>query len=88
MRGIEAVWTVGRIRNICDNGTYIARYDDLFDGDDKPSDLTGVAISRNGVELADREFLAAIRDGREPNASVAQCLDAMRTLDRIERGLA
>jgi 2-hydroxy-4-carboxymuconate semialdehyde hemiacetal dehydrogenase len=75
-------------RYICDNGTYIARYDDLFDGDDKPIDLTGVAISNNGVELADREFLAAIRDGREPNASAAQCLDAMRTLDRIERGLA
>jgi len=72
-------------RYICDNGTYIARYDDLYDGDDKKIDLTGVAVSNNGIELIDREFFAAIREGREPNGSVAQCLDAMRTLDRIER---
>ncbi|MBI4985239.1 MAG: Gfo/Idh/MocA family oxidoreductase [Rhodocyclales bacterium] len=74
-------------RYICDNGTYIARYDDLVDGNEKPVDLTGVAVSKNGIELQDREFFAAIREGREPNASVAQCLSAMRTLDRIERSL-
>ncbi len=72
-------------RYICDNGTYIARYDDLFDGEEKQIDLTGVTVSNNGIELIDREFFAAIREGREPNGSVAQCLDAMRTLDRIER---
>ena len=72
-------------RYICDNGTYIARYDDLYDGDEKKIDLTGVAVSNNGIELIDREFFAAIREGREPNGSVAQCLDAMRTLDRIEK---
>ncbi len=72
-------------RYICDNGTYIARYDDLYDGDEKKIDLTGVAVSNNGIELIDREFFSAIREGREPNGSVAQCLDAMRTLDRIER---
>jgi 2-hydroxy-4-carboxymuconate semialdehyde hemiacetal dehydrogenase len=72
-------------RYICDNGTYIARYDDLYDGDEKKIDLSGVAISTNGIELIDREFFAAIREGREPNGSVGQCLDAMRTLDRIER---
>src|SRR5690606_31329481 len=59
-------------RYICDNGTYIARYDDLFDGKDQPIDLTGVAVSMNGIELQDREFISAIREGREPNASVAQ----------------
>ena len=75
-------------RYICDNGTYIARYDDLVDGYDKPVDLQGVAISKNGIELQDREFFAAIREGREPNASVAQCLSAMRVLDRIERKLS
>jgi 2-hydroxy-4-carboxymuconate semialdehyde hemiacetal dehydrogenase len=75
-------------RYICDNGTYIARYDDLYDGDDKKIDLTGVAVSNNGIELIDREFFAAIREGREPNGSVAQCLDAMRTLDRIEKSFA
>jgi 2-hydroxy-4-carboxymuconate semialdehyde hemiacetal dehydrogenase len=74
-------------RYICDNGTYIARYDDLVDGNEKPIDLSGVAVSKNGIELQDREFFAAIREGREPNASVAQCLSAMRTLDRIERKL-
>jgi 2-hydroxy-4-carboxymuconate semialdehyde hemiacetal dehydrogenase len=74
-------------RYICDNGTYIARYDDLVDGNEKPVDLSGVAVSKNGIELQDREFFAAIEQGREPNASVAQCLPAMRTLDRIERKL-
>ena len=74
-------------RYICDNGTYIARYDDLFDGYDQPIDLSQVAISTDGVELADREFFAAIAEGREPNASVQQCLAAMKTLDRLERSL-
>ena len=72
-------------RYICDNGTYIARYDDLFDGRENQVDLSGVALSSNGIELIDREFFAAIREGREPNASVAQCLPAMETLDRLER---
>jgi 2-hydroxy-4-carboxymuconate semialdehyde hemiacetal dehydrogenase len=75
-------------RYICDNGTYIARYDDLVDGYEKPVDLSDVAISNNGIELQDREFFAAIREGREPNASVGQAIDAMRTLDRVEHCLA
>lgn len=74
-------------RYICDNGTYIARYDDLYDGYDQPIDLSQVAISMDGVELADREFFAAIAEGKEPNASVQQCLAAMQTLDRLERSL-
>ena len=74
-------------RYICDNGTYVARYDDLVDGKEQPVDLTGVAVSNDGIELQDREFVAAIRDGREPNASVAQCLSAMQTLDALERCL-
>jgi len=74
-------------RYICDNGTYIARYDDLVDGSDKPVDLSKVATSMNGIELQDREFFAAIREKREPNASVQQCLPAMRTLDRLEKSL-
>ena len=72
-------------RYICDNGTYVARYDDLYDGEERKIDLVGVAVSNNGVELIDREFVAAIRDQREPNGSLAQCLPAMQTLDRIER---
>jgi 2-hydroxy-4-carboxymuconate semialdehyde hemiacetal dehydrogenase len=74
-------------RYICDNGTYIARYDELVDGHDKPVDVSGVAVSTDGIELQDREFCAAIEEGREPNASVRQCLDAMRTLDRLEQAL-
>jgi 2-hydroxy-4-carboxymuconate semialdehyde hemiacetal dehydrogenase len=74
-------------RYICDNGTYIARYDDLVDGKDKPIDVSKVDVSMNGVELQDREFFAAIREGREPNASVAQCLPAMQVLDRLEKCL-
>ncbi len=74
-------------RYICDNGTYIARYDDLVDGKENPIDVTKVDVSMNGIELQDREFISAIREGREPNASVAQCLTAMQTLDRIEKSL-
>jgi 2-hydroxy-4-carboxymuconate semialdehyde hemiacetal dehydrogenase len=74
-------------RYICDNGTYIARYDELVDGNDKPIDVSKVDVSMNGIELQDREFFAAIREKREPNASVAQCLPAMQTLDRLEKSL-
>ena len=74
-------------RYICDNGTYLARYDDLVDGEQQPVDLSKVDVSMNGIELQDREFFAAIREGREPNASIAQCLTAMRTLDRLEQDL-
>ncbi len=72
-------------RYICDNGTYIARYDDLYDGRENQIDLSDVAVSNNGIELIDREFIAAIKEGREPNGSVHDTLDAMRTLDRIEK---
>ena len=72
-------------RYIGDTGTYLARYDDLFDGRDKQIDVSRVAVSMNGIELQDREFIAAIREGREPNASFAQVLPAMRILDRAEK---
>ena len=75
-------------RYICDNGTYIARYDDLFDGNENPIDVSDVDVSMDGIELQDREFLSAIATGREPNASVAQCLPAMQTLDRLEKSLS
>ena len=75
-------------RYICDTGTWIARYDDLVDGREVPVDLSGVAVSNNGIELIDREFVSAIREGREPNSSVTQCLPAMVVLDRIERMLS
>lgn len=74
-------------RYICDNGTYIARYDELIDGNDKPVDVSKVDVSMDGIELQDREFIAAIEGNREPNASVAQVLPAMRTLDRLEKSL-
>ena len=74
-------------RYICDNGTYIARYDDLFDGKDVKIDLSKVDVSMNGIELQDREFVAAIREKREPRSSVAQVLPAMEVLDRLERSL-
>jgi len=71
-------------RYIGDSGTYIARYDDLFDGKDQPIDVTKVDVSMNGIELQDREFIAAIREGREPNASVAGVLPCYRTLHQLE----
>lgn len=72
-------------RYIGDTATYIARYDDLVNGKEEPVDLTGVAASSNGIELQDREFIAAIREGREPNSSVAQVLDCYRVLDLLEK---
>jgi 2-hydroxy-4-carboxymuconate semialdehyde hemiacetal dehydrogenase len=74
-------------RYIGTTGTYLARYDDLVDGHDKPIDVSGVAASADGIENQDREFLAAIREGREPEASVARCLPTMQVLDRLERTL-
>ncbi len=71
-------------RYICDNGTYLARYDELYDGNDKPIDLSTVAVSMNGIELQDREFFNAIREGREPNSSIKQCFSAMSSLNKIE----
>jgi 2-hydroxy-4-carboxymuconate semialdehyde hemiacetal dehydrogenase len=75
-------------RYICDNGTYVARYDDLFDGKENKIDVSQVAVSMNGIELQDREFFAAIAEGREPNASVAKVLPCYRTLHDLDRSLA
>lgn len=72
-------------RYICDEGTYLARYDDLYDGRENQIDLSDVAVSSNGIELIDREFIAAIKEVRAPNGSVHEVLDAMRTLNRIEK---
>jgi len=74
-------------RYIGDTGTYIARYDDLFTGKDEKIDVSQVDVSMNGIELQDREFFAAIREGREPNASVAQVLPCYRVLHRLEQQL-
>ncbi len=74
-------------RYVCDNGTYIASYDDLVDGNQNSVDVSGVAVSMNGIELQDREFISAIEEGREPNSSVEQVLPAMETLDRLEKAL-
>jgi 2-hydroxy-4-carboxymuconate semialdehyde hemiacetal dehydrogenase len=75
-------------RYIGDSATYIARYDDLYTGKDEKIDVSKVAVSMNGIELQDREFFAAIKEGREPNASVAQVLPCYRVLDQLERQLA
>ena len=75
-------------RYICDNGTWIARYDDLVTGRDEVVDVSKVDVSMNGIELQDREFIAAIREGREPNASVAQVMPCYRVLDALEKQLA
>ena len=74
-------------RYICDNGTYIARYDDLVTGKEEPVDVSKVDVSTNGIELQDREFVAAIRDGREPNSSVAQVLPCYEILGQLEKQL-
>jgi 2-hydroxy-4-carboxymuconate semialdehyde hemiacetal dehydrogenase len=75
-------------RYIGDSGTYIARYDDLFNGKEEKIDVSKVAVSMNGIELQDREFFAAIRQGREPNSSVAQVLPCYQVLHQLEQQLA
>ena len=72
-------------RYICDNGTYQAYYDDLVDGKKNPIDLSKVDVSMDGIELEDREFIAAIRDKRQPNSSVEQVLPCMRVMGKIEK---
>ena len=74
-------------RYIGDSATYIARYDDLVTGKEEPVDLAGVAVSNNGIELQDREFIAAIREGREPNSSVAQVIDCYRVIGELAASL-
>jgi 2-hydroxy-4-carboxymuconate semialdehyde hemiacetal dehydrogenase len=74
-------------RYIGDTGTYIARYDDLFNGKEEKIDVAKVAVSMNGIELQDREFFAAIREGREPNGSVAQVLPCYQVLHQLEQQL-
>jgi 2-hydroxy-4-carboxymuconate semialdehyde hemiacetal dehydrogenase len=75
-------------RYIGDTGTYLARYDDLFNGKDEKIDVSKVAVSMNGIELQDREFFAAIREGRQPNGAVAQVLPCYEVLHDLERQLA
>jgi 2-hydroxy-4-carboxymuconate semialdehyde hemiacetal dehydrogenase len=72
-------------RYIGDTGTYLARYDDLFNGKNEPIDVSKVDVSMDGIELEDREFIAAIKEKREPNASLAQLLPCMRVLGRLEQ---
>ena len=72
-------------RYICDNGTYKAFYDDLSDGKDVKIDVSKVDVSMDGIELEDREFIAAIREKREPNGSLAQVLPCMRVLSKLEK---
>ena len=75
-------------RYIGDTATYLARYDDLFNGKDEKIDVSTVDVCMNGIELQDREFFAAIRDGREPNSSVASVLACYRVLHGLELQLS
>lgn len=75
-------------RYICDNGTYIARYDDLVNGKEEAIDVTNVDVSMNGIELQDREFIAAIKEGREARSSVANVIDCYKVLADLEKQLA
>ena len=74
-------------RYIGDTGTYIARYDDLFNGKEEKIDVSKVDVSMNGIELQDREFFSAIQQGREPNASVAKVLPCYQVLHGLEQQL-
>ncbi|WP_341645540.1 Gfo/Idh/MocA family oxidoreductase [Thauera sp. SDU_THAU2] len=74
-------------RYIGDTGTYIARYDDLYNGKEEQIDVSKVAVSMNGIELQDREFFAAIREGREPNSSVHKVLPCYQVLHQLEQQL-
>ncbi len=72
-------------RYICDNGTYNAYYDDLVDGKKNPIDVSKLDVSLDGIELEDREFIAAIKEKRQPNGAVEQVLPCMRVLGKLEK---
>jgi 2-hydroxy-4-carboxymuconate semialdehyde hemiacetal dehydrogenase len=74
-------------RYIGDTATYLARYDDLYTGKDEKIDVSKVDVSMNGIELQDREFFAAIREGRQPNSSVASVLACYQVLHQLEQQL-
>jgi len=74
-------------RYIGDSATYLARYDDLFNGKEEKIDVSKIDVSMNGIELQDREFFAAIREGREPNSSVAKVLPCYQVLHDLEQQL-
>jgi 2-hydroxy-4-carboxymuconate semialdehyde hemiacetal dehydrogenase len=74
-------------RYIGDTATYLARYDDLYTGKEEKIDVSQVAVSMNGIELQDREFFAAIQEGREPNSSVAQVANCYKVLHQLEQQL-
>ncbi len=74
-------------RYICDKGTYLARYDDLVDGHENPIDVSTVEVSMNGIELQDREFITAIREGRQPKASVYDVMPCYQILEHLEKQL-
>ncbi len=74
-------------RYIGDTATYLARYDDLFSGKDEKIDVSKLDVSMNGIELQDREFFAAIKEGREPNSSVASVLPCYQVLHDLEQQL-
>lgn len=86
-REIQYPCTASEPRLCSDTGTYIARYDDLVNGKEEPIDVSQMDVSINGIELQDREFVAAIREGREPNSSVGQVLDCYRVIGELATGL-
>ena len=74
-------------RYICDNGTFVARYDDLFTGHNEQIDVSSAAVSSDGIELQDREFVRALRDGGEPNASIRSVMGCYRVLGALQEQL-
>jgi len=72
-------------RYIGNTGTFVAQYDQLEDGYGIPIDLSNIAVSSNGIELIDREFVASIKEGREPKSSVHSCLPAMKVMHKLEQ---
>jgi 2-hydroxy-4-carboxymuconate semialdehyde hemiacetal dehydrogenase len=74
-------------RYICDNGTYLARYDELVTGNEEPVDVSSVAVSNDGIELQDREFVRAIRDGDQPNSSVNSVIACYEVLGTLQANL-
>lgn len=71
-------------RYIGDTGTYVARYDELWTGNDEKVDLSEISVSADGIELQDRDFINCVREDAAPVSSIQNVLPSYEWLRDLE----